>query len=157
MHRLARRCTTRGSSSWSWASARSQHSGTLCRSWSPAGSPGRWPTSHSLRSCSYALGFPDNVRSRRQAWLAGAVAGLSAIAAISMFQLLAKSVLLPRSVVLGAGVLLVPWFVLCASLACVLPAARQPETNGWCSSVRQRKPGFSVRTSRTALSGPPCS
>ena len=70
-----------------------------------------------LAMSSYAVGLPELVRSRRASWLAGLGACGAAALGISIAQLVENSVLLPRLVVFGAAVLLVPWFVLCATLA----------------------------------------
>jgi lipopolysaccharide/colanic/teichoic acid biosynthesis glycosyltransferase len=65
----------------------------------------------------YGFGLPEQVRGRRSAVLAAGGAVLAAAVAVSLGQLMIGSALLPRFVVLGAGVVLVPWFVLCWALA----------------------------------------
>ena len=99
------------------ASARSTQSGTLCLRGLDALRLVGGRTSHSLRSPrTPSVSLSTSGVAGKPGWQVPSRAS-ARLAAISMFQLLAKSVLLPRSVVLGAGVLLVPWFVLCASLA----------------------------------------
>lgn len=70
-----------------------------------------------LCAVAYGLGLPDLARGRRAAVVAGAGAAGGGALGISVFQLLAGTALLPRAVVFGAAVVLVPWFLLCASLA----------------------------------------
>jgi len=70
-----------------------------------------------LAMSSYSIGLPELLRSRRAAWVAGASACGAAALGISVAQLVTNSVLLPRLVVFGAALLLVPWFVFCATLA----------------------------------------
>ncbi|MBW3580116.1 MAG: sugar transferase [Actinobacteria bacterium] len=70
-----------------------------------------------LCAAAYGLGLPDLARGRRAAVVAGAGAAGGGALGISVFQLLAGTALLPRGVVFGAAVVLVPWFVLCATLA----------------------------------------
>ena len=70
-----------------------------------------------LCGAAYGLGLPDLARGRRAAVVAGAGAAGGGALGISVFQLLAGTALLPRGVVFGAAVVLVPWFVLCATLA----------------------------------------
>jgi lipopolysaccharide/colanic/teichoic acid biosynthesis glycosyltransferase len=65
----------------------------------------------------YGLGLPDLTRGRRSAAVAAAGATTAGALGISVLQLLAGTALLPRGVVLGAAAVLVPWFVLCATLA----------------------------------------
>ncbi|MDP8986773.1 MAG: sugar transferase [Actinomycetota bacterium] len=65
----------------------------------------------------YGLGLPDLVRNRRGAVMAAAGATAGGGLGISAFQLLTGTALLPRGVVFGSAVVLVPWFVLCATLA----------------------------------------
>lgn len=65
----------------------------------------------------YSVGLPEQTRTRRGAVVAAlAATGVAAIA-ISFVQLFAGDALLPRFVVLGSVVVLVPWFVLCATLS----------------------------------------
>lgn len=65
----------------------------------------------------YGFGLPDQARSRRSTLVAAIGAtGLAAVV-VSLAQLLAGDALLPRFVVLGSAFVLVPWYVLCASLA----------------------------------------
>ncbi len=70
-----------------------------------------------LCGAAYGLGLPDLARGRRAAVVAGAGAAGGGALGISVFQLLAGTALLPRGVVFGTAVVLVPWFVLCATLA----------------------------------------
>ena len=70
-----------------------------------------------LAMSSYSVGLPELLRSRRASWVAGLSACGAAALGISIAQLVTNSVLLPRLVVFGAAVLLMPWFVLCATLA----------------------------------------
>ncbi len=70
-----------------------------------------------LSVSSYSFGLPELVRSRRAAWSAGVSACAVAALGVSVAQLGLNSVLLPRLVVFGSAVLLIPWFVLCATLA----------------------------------------
>lgn len=65
----------------------------------------------------YGLGLPDLARGRRVAVVAAVGATSGGALGISTFQLLTGTALLPRGVVFGAAVVLVPWFVLCATLA----------------------------------------
>ncbi|MBW3626204.1 MAG: sugar transferase [Actinobacteria bacterium] len=65
----------------------------------------------------YGLGLPDLPRSRRGAAMAAAGATAGGALGISAFQLLTGTALLPRGVVFGSAVVLVPWLVLCATLA----------------------------------------
>ena len=61
--------------------------------------------------------FPSCSAAGGRSWVAGLSACAAAALGISIAQLVTNSVLLPRLVVFGAAVLLVPWFVLCATLA----------------------------------------
>ncbi len=70
-----------------------------------------------LWAASYGAGLPELARTRRSAALTAAASTGSAALAMSVLQLVAGSALLPRFVVFGAPVLLVPYAVLCASLA----------------------------------------
>ena len=70
-----------------------------------------------LAVSSYAVGLPEFVRTRRQAWISGTAACAAAALGISIAQLVTNSVLLPRLVVFGAALILIPWFTLCATLA----------------------------------------
>jgi lipopolysaccharide/colanic/teichoic acid biosynthesis glycosyltransferase len=65
----------------------------------------------------YGLGLPDVPRTRRSAWASAAGASLGAALGVSVLQLLVGDALLPRFVVLGSALILVPWFVICASVA----------------------------------------
>ena len=70
-----------------------------------------------LWAASYGAGLPELARTRRSAAMtAGASMGAAALA-MSVLQLLAGSALLPRFVVFGTPALLVPFAVLCASVA----------------------------------------
>ena len=70
-----------------------------------------------LCAAAYGLGLPDLARGRRAAVVAGVGAAGGGALGISVCQLLAGTALLPRAVVFGSAVVLVPWFVLCATLA----------------------------------------
>jgi lipopolysaccharide/colanic/teichoic acid biosynthesis glycosyltransferase len=70
-----------------------------------------------LGLATYGVGLPDLPRGIRSALGASVVAPLAAALAISVIQLAAGDALLPRFVVFGAALLLVPWNVLCASVA----------------------------------------
>ncbi|MGI8797545.1 MAG: exopolysaccharide biosynthesis polyprenyl glycosylphosphotransferase [Acidimicrobiia bacterium] len=68
----------------------------------------------------YGAGLPTTVRGRNPTIAAFAAVIAAAIAAaitVSVLQLLAGSALLPRFVVFGAPIVLVPWYVGCATLA----------------------------------------
>ena len=65
----------------------------------------------------YGFGLPDQPRSRRATVLAAIGATGTAAVIVSLVQLFAGDALLPRFVVLGSAVVLVTWYVLCASLA----------------------------------------
>ena len=65
----------------------------------------------------YGAGLPDLPRNRRSAVLAALGSTVSASVAMSVVQLLLGSAVLPRFVVLGAAALLVPFAVLCATIA----------------------------------------
>jgi lipopolysaccharide/colanic/teichoic acid biosynthesis glycosyltransferase len=65
----------------------------------------------------YATGLPEQVRSRRAAWLAASgAAGLAALA-LSVAQLVLGSALLPRSVLFGTAIVMVPLGALGAAVA----------------------------------------
>jgi lipopolysaccharide/colanic/teichoic acid biosynthesis glycosyltransferase len=70
-----------------------------------------------LSLAAYSVGLPEQLRTRRGALVAAIVATGSAALVMSGVQLFAGDALLPRFVVLGSGVVLVPWFVLCAALS----------------------------------------
>jgi len=70
-----------------------------------------------LTLAAYSLGLPDQRRTRRGKALAAVLAAGGAALAVSAVQLVVGDALLPRFVVLGSAVILVPWFVLCATLA----------------------------------------
>lgn len=78
-----------------------------------------WSVGYVLLLCvaAYSVGLPEQPRSRRGAVLAAVVATGSAALAMSAVQLFVGDALLPRFVVLGSALVLVPWFVLCATLA----------------------------------------
>lgn len=66
---------------------------------------------------SYGAGLPDLPRTRRSAVLTAAGSTVVAALGISVLQLMAGSALLPRFVVLGTPGILIPFSVLCATLA----------------------------------------
>ena len=70
-----------------------------------------------LWAAAYGAGLPELARSRRSAALTAAASTGAAALAMSVLQLLAGSALLPRFVVFGTPALLVPFAVLCSSLA----------------------------------------
>jgi exopolysaccharide biosynthesis polyprenyl glycosylphosphotransferase len=70
-----------------------------------------------LAVSSYSVGLPEVLRTRRAAWAASVTACVVGALGVSVAQLLTNSVLLPRLVVFGAGLILVPWFAFCATLA----------------------------------------
>lgn len=70
-----------------------------------------------LGAASYGAGLPELPRTRRSAAMTAAASTGAAALAMSILQLLAGSALLPRFVVFGTPALLVPFAVLCASLA----------------------------------------
>ena len=70
-----------------------------------------------LWGAAYGAGLPELARSRRSAALTAAASTGAAALAMSVLQLLAGSALLPRFVVFGTPVVLLPFAVLCSSLA----------------------------------------
>ncbi|MFN2504214.1 MAG: sugar transferase [Acidimicrobiales bacterium] len=70
-----------------------------------------------LALAAYGSGLPDLPRTRRSATLSAFVSTSVAGLGISTLQLIAGSALLPRFVVLGAPAVLVPFYVLCSTLA----------------------------------------
>jgi len=70
-----------------------------------------------LCAAAYGAGLPDLPNSRRSAALTAATSTAAAAFAMSLLQLLAGSALLPRFVVFGTPLVLVPFAVLCSSLA----------------------------------------
>ena len=70
-----------------------------------------------LWAAAYGAGLPDLARTRRSAALAAAASTGAAALAMSVLQLAMGSALLPRFVVFGTPALLVPFAVLCSSLA----------------------------------------
>jgi lipopolysaccharide/colanic/teichoic acid biosynthesis glycosyltransferase len=70
-----------------------------------------------LSVAAYSVGLPEQLRTRRGGCLAAVVATGSAAVVISGVQLFVGDALLPRFVVLGSGIILVPWYVLCAALS----------------------------------------
>ncbi len=71
-----------------------------------------------LAVSAYAFGLPDVPRTGRAAWTAALGAVGSAVVAISLVQLVDGDALLPRVVVFGAGLVFLPWSVLCTRMAC---------------------------------------
>ncbi|HVE47580.1 MAG TPA: sugar transferase [Acidimicrobiales bacterium] len=76
-----------------------------------------WAYIGMLVVAAYAIGLPDLTRTRRSALLAAIASTGAAALAISVVQLLVGSALLPRFVVLGTPAVLLPFAVLCSSLA----------------------------------------
>ena len=70
-----------------------------------------------LAVAAYGTGLPDVPRTRRTAVLTALAAAASAAVGMSIIQLLVGDALLPRFVVFGAGLLLVPWYLLVVNLA----------------------------------------
>jgi lipopolysaccharide/colanic/teichoic acid biosynthesis glycosyltransferase len=70
-----------------------------------------------LAVAAYGTGLPDVPRTRRTAVLTALAAAASGAVGMSIIQLLAGDALLPRFVVFGAGLLLVPWYLLVVNLA----------------------------------------
>ena len=70
-----------------------------------------------LWAAAYGAGLPELSRTRRSAALTAAASTGAAALAMSVLQLVAGSALLPRFVVFGTPLLLVPFAVLCSSLA----------------------------------------
>jgi len=70
-----------------------------------------------LAISSYSVGLPESLRTRGASWVAALTACGAAALGVSIAQLGVNSVLLPRLVVFGSAVVLVPWFVFCATLA----------------------------------------
>ncbi|HEX2117599.1 MAG TPA: sugar transferase [Acidimicrobiales bacterium] len=70
-----------------------------------------------LWAASYGAGLPELARNRRSAALTAAASTGAAALAMSVLQLLMGSALLPRFVVFGTPLVLVPFAVLCSSLA----------------------------------------
>jgi lipopolysaccharide/colanic/teichoic acid biosynthesis glycosyltransferase len=70
-----------------------------------------------LWAAAYGAGLPELPRTRRSAAITAAASTGAAALAMSVLQLVVGSALLPRFVVLGTPALLVPFGVLCASLA----------------------------------------
>ena len=65
----------------------------------------------------YGAGLPDLPRTRRSALLTAAGATATSALGISVLQLLVGSAVLPRFVVLGTPAVLIPWAVVCSTLA----------------------------------------
>ena len=70
-----------------------------------------------LWAAAYGAGLPELARNRRSAALTAAASTGAAALAMSVLQLLVGSALLPRFVVFGTPVLLVPFAVVCSTLA----------------------------------------
>jgi lipopolysaccharide/colanic/teichoic acid biosynthesis glycosyltransferase/hypothetical membrane protein len=69
-----------------------------------------------LGLAAYSVGFPEQPRTRRSAFVTAFVATGSAALVISFVQLFVGDALLPRFVVLGSAVVCIPWFVLCNAM-----------------------------------------
>ena len=109
-----------------------------------------------LAVSSYSVGLPEVLRTRRAAWAASVTACVVGALGVSVAQLLTNSVLLPRLVVFGAGLILVPWFAFCATLARHARAGQRIE-RGCCSLDGSTKGSCSPTSSKVVLSGPPSS
>jgi lipopolysaccharide/colanic/teichoic acid biosynthesis glycosyltransferase len=70
-----------------------------------------------LAVCAYGAGLPELARSRRSVVASTVGATAAAAAGMSLLQLVAGSALLPRFVVFGAPAVVLPWSMLCATLA----------------------------------------
>ena len=70
-----------------------------------------------LALAAYGAGLPDLPRTRRSAFLTAIGSTMVAALGISVLQLVVGSALLPRFVVLGSSAILVPFALLCATLA----------------------------------------
>ena len=94
--------------------------------------PGRFPWACVLVALllltTYAVGLPDGPTTRRGAWAAALAAPVGGALGVSLLQLVVGAPLLPRFVVLGSGLVLVPWFVLCARLTTDLTARSRTAT-----------------------------
>lgn len=65
----------------------------------------------------YAVGLPDQLRSRRQCAWAAALAVSASVIGVSVAQIALGSALLPRFVVFGSALVLIPWQMLVAQLS----------------------------------------
>jgi hypothetical protein len=89
---------------------------------------------------SYGIGLPELPRSRKVAFTSAVTAyALSAIG-VSLVALALGQPLMPRFVIFGAGILVVPWFVLCAGLLIdsrenVLPRDRVIVVGDWADAA----------------------
>ncbi len=70
-----------------------------------------------LLVATYAVGLPDQTRSRRQAFWLAVIASLGATLATSAVQFALGDALLPRFVVFGSALFLIPWQVAVAGVA----------------------------------------
>ncbi len=70
-----------------------------------------------LAVAAYGAGLPDLPRTLRSASVSSVAAAGAAGVALSVIQLVTGDALLPRFVVFGSALVLVPWYVLCATLA----------------------------------------
>jgi lipopolysaccharide/colanic/teichoic acid biosynthesis glycosyltransferase len=70
-----------------------------------------------LALAAYGVGLPDIPRTTRATVLGALGSTASAAVGMSLAQLIVGSSLLPRFVVLGAPLLLIPWYVVCWTLA----------------------------------------
>jgi len=70
-----------------------------------------------LAIAAYSVGLPDVPRTRRAAVLSAVMAAGVGALGMSVVQLLVGDALLPRFVVFGAGLLLVPWYLLTVNLS----------------------------------------
>ena len=70
-----------------------------------------------LAVATYAVGLPDQTRSRRQALWLSLVAAIAAVAVTSAVQFAVGDALLPRFVVFGSALFLIPWQVAVAGIA----------------------------------------
>lgn len=70
-----------------------------------------------LAITAYGVGLPEVARTPKQALVAATGAAVGGALLISVVQLFAGDALLPRFTVLGSGLVLVPWYLICAALA----------------------------------------
>jgi lipopolysaccharide/colanic/teichoic acid biosynthesis glycosyltransferase len=89
---------------------------------------------------SYALGLPEVPRTRKLAFSSAVAAYALSAVGVSVAALALGQPLMPRFVIFGAGVLIVPWYVLCAGLLIdnrekVLPRDRVIVVGDWADAA----------------------